>query len=167
MTKRIFFGFLIVGSLLFNIVFVGMWMVHAAPRHFSKHRQCEAGQYFYQGCPMKKALSLSDSQWTLLKPGIESLRETTTSGLYREMAKNRAALVEELEKTPTDSAALSACRERIVACQRTMQIFVINHILEEKQMLTREQQKRFFSALRSNMSGAGVSGMMGMAPCGK
>lgn len=29
------------------------------------------------------------------------------------MAKNRAALVDELEKSPVDSAALSACQERI------------------------------------------------------
>jgi hypothetical protein len=169
MTKRTFFGCLITCSVILNIVFIGMWVVHAAPRHFTKHRQCGAEQRFHQGCPMQKALSLSDSQWTLLKPGIESLRETTTCGLNREMAKNRATLVDELEKTPTDSAALSACRERIVACQRKMQVFVINHILEEKQMLTQDQQRRFFSALRSNMSCAGVPGMMGMTPlgCGK
>jgi hypothetical protein len=159
MTKRTLFGFLIACSVILNIVFIGMWMVHAVPRHFIKHRQCGAEQHVHQGCPMQKALSLSDSQWALLKPGIESLRETATSGLCREMAKNRAALVDELEKTPTDSAALSACRERIVACQRKMQMFVISHLLEEKKMLTREQQQRFFSELRSTMSCGGVPGM--------
>jgi hypothetical protein len=167
MTKRTLFGCLIACSVILNIVFVGMWAVHAGPRHFTKHRQCGADQRFHGGCPMQKALSLSDSQWTLLKPGIESLRETTTSGLYREMAKNRATLVDELEKTPTDSAALSSCRERIVGCQRQMQLYVINHILEEKQLLTQEQKKRFFSALRSNMACTGVSGMMGLTPCDK
>ena len=164
MTKRTFYGFLIACSVILNIVFIGMWITHAVPRHFIKHRQCRAEQAFHQGCPMREALSLSDSQWALMKPGIESLRETTISNLYREMAKNRAALVDELETTPADSAALSACRERIVDCQRKMQIFVINHILEEKQMLTQEQQKRFFRALRSNMSCAAASGTMGMIP---
>ncbi len=167
MTKRTFFGFLIACSVILNIVFCGMWITHAVPRHFSKYRQCEAERNLRQGCPMQKALSLSDSQWTLMKPGIESLRETTMCGLNREMAHNQAMLVDQLEKNPTDSAALSACRERIVDCQRKMQIFVINHLLEEKKMLTQDQQRRFFSALRSNMSCAGVPGMMGMTPRGK
>jgi Spy/CpxP family protein refolding chaperone len=166
MTKRTFFGFLIACSVILNIVFFGMWMTHAAPRHFIKHRQCGAEQAFHQGCPMQKALSLSDSQWALLKPGIESLRETTTSGPYREMAKNRAALVDELEKTPTDSAALSACIERITACQKNIQVLVVKHLLEEKKMLTQDQQRRFFNTLRSNMSCAGGPGMMGMTPEG-
>jgi Spy/CpxP family protein refolding chaperone len=166
MTKRTFYGFLIACSVILNIVFFGMWMTHAAPRHFIKHRQCGAEQAFHQGCPMQKALSLSDSQWALMKPGIESLRETTTSVLCREMAKNRAALVDELEKTPTDSAALSACMERIVASQRKMQMSVVNHLLEEKKILTQDQQRRFFKAIRNNMSCAGGPGMMGMTPEG-
>jgi hypothetical protein len=102
----------------------------------------------------------------MMKPGIESFRETTTSGLCREMAKHRMALVDELEKTPTDSAAISSCIERIVACQRKMQVSVVNHLLEEKKMLTPDKQRRFFRAIRSNMSCPGGSGMMGMTPEG-
>ena len=154
MTKRFFYGFLIASSLIFNAAFIAMWLTHAVPRHFMKHCQYGCAESLHQKCPMQKALALSDSQWTLLHPKIESIRETT-SGVYRELAKNRMSLVDELEKNPTDSAALSMCRERIIACQKNMQALVTNHILEEKKMLTQEQQRRFFSAIRSNMSCAG------------
>jgi hypothetical protein len=163
MTKRTFFGCLIACSVILNIVFLGMWMVHAAPRHFMKYCQCGSAKHAHQQCALQKALSLNDSQWTLLRPGIESYRETTFS-LCREIAKNRAALVDELEKTPIDTAALLECKERIVACQSKMQELVTGHILEEKKMLTPDQRKRFFKTLRNNTTCAGVPGMMGMTP---
>jgi Spy/CpxP family protein refolding chaperone len=163
MKRKTLFGFIIVCSLVLNIAFVAMWMAHAAPRHFMKRCQYGCAQSLHQKCPMQKALALSDSQWALLYPGIESVRKAT-SDLHRELAKNRMALVTELEKTPTNSVAVSECRERIVACRKDMQALVTNHILEEKKVLTPEQQRRFFSALRGNMSCGGVSGMMGMTP---
>jgi Spy/CpxP family protein refolding chaperone len=165
MTKKFFYGFLIASSLIFNAVFIAMWLAHAVPRHFYKHCKYEAEENIQAKCPLQKALSMSDGEWSKIHPRIESLRETT-SGLYREMSENRAKLVDELEKNPIDSAALSACRERIAACQKNIQAQVVSHILEEKKLLTQEQQKRFFSALRSNMSCGGLPGMMGAMPEG-
>jgi Spy/CpxP family protein refolding chaperone len=163
MKRKMLFGFIMLCSLVLNVAFVAMWMAHAVPRHFIKRCQYGCAESLHQKCPMQKALALSDSQWTQLHPGIDSIRETT-SGLYRELAKNRMALVDELEKTPTDSAALFTCREHIVACQGNIQALVVNHLLEEKKMLTLEQQRRFFSAIRGNMSCGGVQGLMGMTP---
>jgi Spy/CpxP family protein refolding chaperone len=163
MKRKMLFGFIMACSLVLNIAFVAMWLAHAVPRHFMKPCQYGCAESRHQKCPMQKALSLNDSQWTKLHPAIESIRETS-SGLYRELAKDRMTLVNELEKNPTDSAALSACKERIIACQKNIQGLVINHILEEKKMLTPEQQRRFFSAIRGNMSCGGVQGLMGMTP---
>jgi Spy/CpxP family protein refolding chaperone len=168
MTKRGFYGFLMAGSLVLNVAFIGMWMAHAAPRHMMKHSQCGSSENCRQACALQKALSMSDSQWTLLKPRIESYR-AAAARLRADIAGNRAALVEELEKTPIDSASLSACKGRIVACQKDLQDLVANHILDERNMLTPDQRRRYFEALRSNMSCAGMPGMAGMAPeqCGK
>jgi hypothetical protein len=165
MKRKMLFGFIVVCSLVLNVAFVTMWMVHAVPRHFMKHCQYGSEETLHGKCPLQNALSLSDSQCTLLHPGIKSIRETT-SGLYRELAKNRMALVDELEKTPIDSAALFTCRQHIITCQGNIQALVVNHLLEEKKMLTPEQQRRFFDAIRSNMSCSGVPGMTGMIPEG-
>jgi hypothetical protein len=163
MKKQIFYRILIIGSLIFNIVFIGMWMAHAVPRHFMKYCRCGSSENAHHACAMQKALSMSDSQWTLLKPGVESFREKNFH-LCREIGKNRAALMDELERTPVDSAALFACKGRIVACQGNMQDLVTSHILGEKEKLTPDQRRRYFAALRNNMSCAGVPGMMGMTP---
>ncbi len=161
--KQIFYRILIIGSFIFNIVFIGMWMAHAVPRHFMKFGQCGFAGNAHQQCALQKTLSLNDSQWTLLKSGVESLRESRAC-LCREMAKHRMTLLDELEKTPTDSAALFACIDRIVACQKNLQALIANHILEEKKMLTQDQQRRFFNTLRSNMSCAGFPVTVGVAP---
>jgi Spy/CpxP family protein refolding chaperone len=165
MKRAMIFRFIVVCSLVLNAVFVAMWMTHAAPKHFMKYCQGGSENNHHGKCPMQKGLSMSDSQWTLVKPGIASFRETHFR-LCGEIAKNRAALVDELEKTPIDTAALSACKERIVACQKEMQTLAANHILEEKKMLTPDQQRRFFNTLRSNMSCGGFSGIMGTTPEG-
>jgi hypothetical protein len=154
MKKRILAGFCITCSVVLNAVFIGMWAAHAAPRHFMNHGQCEFEQHAGSRCALQKELSASDSQWSVLKPGIESYHETA-SVICREIAKNRAALVDELEKNPTDSAALSSCKKRIVACQGTMQDVFADHILREKKMLTPDQRRRFFDRLRAASCAAG------------
>ena len=164
MKKQLFFRFLLVGSLIFNIVFIGMWIVHAAPRHLIKHYRCGAAENAHHVCAMQKALSMNDSQWSILRPAMDSFREKI-SALSRKIAKNRSELLDELEKTPTDSAAISACHERILACQKNMQALVAGHILKEKEMLTQDQRQRYFNALRKNMTCAGLPGMTGMIPC--
>jgi Spy/CpxP family protein refolding chaperone len=164
MTKRSILGFLIVCSVILNIVFIGMWMAHAAPRHFAKYCQYGASGNKHHACAMQKSLSINDSQWTILKPGIDSFREKTMS-LCQETAKNRAELLVELEKTPTDSTAVSTSIDRIASCQKAMQTLMASHILEEKKLLTQDQKQRFFNALRKDMRCAGAPGMAGMMPC--
>jgi hypothetical protein len=162
MKNQVFYRILLLGSLLFNIVFIGVWLAHAVPRHFAEHDRCGHGR---RQCAIQKSLSMSDSQWTLLKPGAESLRGKNVA-LCHEIAKNRAALLDELEKTATDSTAVARYAERILACQKEMQTIVTDHILEEKKMLTQDQRERYFKKLRGTMSCAGFAGMTGMPSCG-
>jgi hypothetical protein len=164
MTKRILFGFLITGSLMANAVFIGMWMARAAPRHFIDRDQCRHGGYGHRQCAMQKALSMNDSQWALLRPAMDSFREKI-SVIHREIVKNRSELLDELEKTPADSAALLACQERILARQKNMQALIAGHILEETKTLTQDQKKRYFNALRKNMTCTTMPGMTEMMPC--
>jgi|WetSurMetagenome_2_1015567.scaffolds.fasta_scaffold75229_4 hypothetical protein len=160
MKKQIFYKILLAGSLVFNIVFIGMWIVHAVPRHFAENGESECGyaRDAHGKCALQKALSINDSQWTLLNPGIESFRQTTRN-LCHEIAKNRAALMDELEKTPTDSTAVALYSERIISCQKEMQSLVNNHVLKEKKMLSPDQMRHFFATLRSGMSCSGFPGM--------
>jgi hypothetical protein len=160
MTKRGFYGFFIAGSLIFNVVFVVMWMAQAMPRHMTKHNQCGTDEICRQSCALQKALDMNDSQWALLKPRIESYRAKTAS-LSDEIARRRATLMDQLEKDSIDSVSLSESMKCVSSCQATMQALVTNHILEEKKMLTQGQKQRYFKALRGAMSCAGTTMMSG------
>jgi hypothetical protein len=166
MKSKVPVGILLAGSLVFNAVFIGAWIAHALPRHLSAQGQRGPEEACHRQCAMQKTLLMSDSQWTMLKPGVESLRGKSAA-LCHEIARNRAALVDELEKAVPDSAAVALCTERILAGQREMQALITGHILEEKKMLTQDQSKRYFTKLRGSMSCAGFSGSTDMAACGR
>ena len=167
MTKRTLSGFLIACSLTLNAAFLGIWLVHSIPSLFNRY-QCPEGLKDCRKCPLQAALDLNDSQWVLIEPGIKAFHESSAI-VYREIADSRAALIDELEKPQPDSAATSMCRERIQAGQNRMQLLVVNHILDEKSILTSDQQKRFFKMMRANMACSGMPGMMGTMShkCGK
>jgi hypothetical protein len=78
------------------------------------------------------------------------------------MAAAREAMLIELAKTPTDTAAVAVCRERLLNAQRNMQERVVANLLEQKKVLTPEQHRRFIEKVRSDMSCAGGRGMTGV-----
>jgi hypothetical protein len=159
MTKRTLFGFLIACSLTLNAAFFGIWLVHSIPSLFNNY-QCTKGLKDCRKCPLQAALDMNDSQWVLIEPRIKAFHESSAI-VYKEIADSRAALIDELEKPQPDSAAISICRERIQIGQNKMQILVVNHILDEKSILTSEQQKQFFKMMRANMGCSGMPGMLG------
>jgi Spy/CpxP family protein refolding chaperone len=164
MKRKMVFGFIAACSLVLNVAFVTMWLTHAGPRFLMAHRMCGAKQMDCQQCPLHKTLALSDSQWGVLKPRVEAYRQGADS-LQCEIAAAREALLVELARTPTDTAALAACRGRILDGQRRMQERVVLTVLEQKKVLTPEQQKRFIETMRSSMAcerGLGMIGATGM-----
>ncbi len=167
MKRKIAFGFIMVCSIALNITFVTMWLLHAAPRFLMPQRTCGVENGGCRKCPMHRTLELTDSQWCVLKPGVEAYRQMADS-LRHEIAAAREAMLVELAKTPTDTAALTACMTRILNGQQKMQEKVMANVLEQKKVLTPEQHRRFIEKVRSDMSCAGFSGTAaGMAPSGK
>jgi Spy/CpxP family protein refolding chaperone len=167
MTKRTLLGFLIACSLTLNAAFLGVWLVHSIPSLFNSY-QCTKGLKDCRKCPLQAALDMNESQWVLIEPRIKAFHESSAI-VYKEIADSRAALIDELEKPQPDSAAILMCRERIQIGQNKMQLLVVSHILDEKSILTPEQQKRFFKMMRVNMTCSGMPGMMGTMShkCGK
>ena len=146
MNRKVIFGFVVVCSLALNATFVAMWVTHAGPR-LMMHRSCDPSDAGCGACPLHQTLALSDSQWGVLQPRVAAYRHVAES-LQREIAAARRALLDELARTPTDTSALRACRERILDGQRRMQEQVVLTVLEQKRALTPEQQKRFIEAVR-------------------
>jgi Spy/CpxP family protein refolding chaperone len=162
MKRRILLGFVVVCSLVLNIAFVTMWLTHAAPRLATSHRMCGLENMSCRDCPLHEKLGLTDSQWTVLMPRVKAYRQAVDS-IRLEIATSRKALLAELAKTPTDTAALGVCRERIHNLQRKLQDQVVANVLDQKSVLTPEQQRQFIEMVRTSMShedGACMAGIM-------
>ena len=161
MKRKFLFRFIIACSLVLNVAFLTMWLTHAVPRFLMAQRFCKADTFDCGKCPLHQALALSDSQWNVLRPGVETYRKTVDS-LQREIANARELLLNELEKTPADTAGLVMLRERILDGQRRMQERVVANVLEQKAVLTTEQQRRFIEMVRSGMGCERGLGMLGI-----
>lgn len=160
MKHKIVFGFITVCSIALNIAFVTMWLIHAAPRLALTQQCCNTELDGCRKCPMQKTLDITDSQWNVLKPGVETYRRMVDS-LQHEIVTAREAMLTELAATPTDTASISAYRDRILAGQRKMQEQVIANVLEQKAVLTPGQHLRFIEKVRSDMFCGSEPGMAG------
>jgi Spy/CpxP family protein refolding chaperone len=165
MKRKILFGFIVVCSLVLNAAFVTMWLTHAVPRYTMSQRMCGQENMNCRKCPLHEKLGLSDAQWGVLGPRVQAYRQAVGS-IRREITASRQALLAELAKTPTDTAAVRACRDRILDGQRKMQEQVVANVIEQKAVLTAEQQRQFLEMVRNGMKsedGACMAGIMGNA----
>jgi Spy/CpxP family protein refolding chaperone len=165
MKRKMVLGFIVVCSLVLNAAFVTMWLTHAVPRLMMSQRMCSHKNMNCRKCPLHEKLGLTDSQWGVLKPRVEAYRQAVDS-VRHEIVMSREALLAELVKTPADTAALRVCRERIQDWQRKMQEQVVANVLEQKAVLTPEQQRQFIAMVRNGMGsedGSCMAGIMGNA----
>lgn len=91
-------------------------------------------------------------------PAVESIR-----GNLRE---NRAKLARLLFEEPHDREAIYEVADRIAAHQAELEHDVIEHILEEKELLTSPQRRRFYDIIVQQFAagGLGVHDVKGRRP---
>lgn len=81
-------------------------------------------------------------------PKVESIRV--------KMRQNRAILAELLFEEPSDRARIDDVASQIIAHQRELEHEVIEHILEEKDLLTPSQRRRFHEIITDQFSSGGL-----------
>ncbi|HIE27512.1 TPA: periplasmic heavy metal sensor [Candidatus Poribacteria bacterium] len=123
------------------------WRAEKTHRHESGQNSC----YF-----LHKHLSLSESQ----KSNMEALDKpfrSKVNQLKAELRQKRdelSALL--LESNPT-AENINAKLDEIATLQVELQKVVVAHLLEIKEILTSEQQKRFFAIIIEELSPEGMS----------
>jgi len=147
-TRKAFSGFLLICSLLFNLVIIGMWLAHAVQNRLPD--KIVLFHSLFNSCPLQKTLQLTANQWDSVKPRLDVFHSSALQICGRVQIK-RAALVNELEKPHPDTAVLKNLGLEILAEQQKLQELSIKHLLEEKKTLSPEQRNRFFAEIRKNM----------------
>jgi len=78
------------------------------------------------------------------------------AGIRRGMRSDRAELAELLFDEPSDRAKIAEVASRIIAHQNELEHEVIEHILEEKELLSPSQRRRFYEIIVDQFSSGGL-----------
>jgi Spy/CpxP family protein refolding chaperone len=77
-------------------------------------------------------------------------------GIRENLRRERAELAKLLFADPPDRAKIGAVSQRILLHQSDLENDVINHILEEKELLSVSQQKRFYEIIVDQFASGGL-----------
>jgi hypothetical protein len=98
---------------------------------------------------------LSDEQ----RLKVQVIRQTFLPKVERirqHLCELRLALAKALFSEPTDRAEAQSISQEILRCQSELEQEVIEHIIEEKELLSSKQQKRFFEIIVEQFSHGGL-----------
>jgi Spy/CpxP family protein refolding chaperone len=149
---------LITLSIALNVAFVGVWVTRAisAPRGAPRpYPGPQPDQPIW--CPLHRELNVSPEQWQRIEPRLEEFRSQMDS-ITAEVQGLRLEVVDLLARPQSDGETVEAKQEEILTAQRRMQRLVAEHLLEEKKVLTPDQQRQLFETIRGRLSGTQSAG---------
>lgn len=157
--RLLIFGLIL--SVAINIGILGgvgyRWLkISGEERH---HREGKHSPMSFLG----KELSLSQSQaremeslWKSLEPKMEEIR--------RKLREKRVQLVNLLRASEPDLEKINIQLNKIESLQTQLQKLVIDHLLQQKKILSLEQQKKFFSIISKRLCPEGRHQGEGLLP---
>lgn len=162
---------LVILSVALNVAFAGVWLAHVTASHAPSCENCcvpdDNGSVW---CPLHRELNVSAEQWKQIEPRLRAFRASADK-ICRRIGGQRAHILDLLAAQEPDLTAVEAKLEAVLAGQRQMQELVIEQLTAEKEILTPQQQQRFFDMLRSRsgcdhrgallVPGRGVEGGVG------
>jgi hypothetical protein len=93
------------------------------------------------------------------KREVEKIREgflPEVAGVRQSLRQKRLELSDLLFAEDPDMQAIEAKSMDITSLQRELEKKVIDHILQEKELLSPEQKKQFYAVIRSEFEGGGL-----------
>jgi Spy/CpxP family protein refolding chaperone len=159
---------LVILSVSLNVAFVVAWGMKTVvtTAHAARHERQKCNMDSCRvWCPLHRALGTTETQWHTLEP-MQRKFQTASQQLADSADVLRSQLADLLAPAVVNPAAVDAKQSEILAVQQKMQTLVVMHLLEEKQLLTPEQQTRLFAMMRDHGGCAGHGTMMGGASGG-
>ena len=144
---------LIVASLALNVAFIATWISHASPSHTRPEETVSPETEHTVWCPLHRELDVTDEQWTLIEPRLRQF-QSNVGELSQRTSGMRTQVIEMIAAEEPDREAIRAKQDEILATKRRIQDLVAEHLLDEKQDLSAEQQTKLFEMLRSRTSSA-------------
>jgi len=145
-------------SIALNVAVLSMWAAHALPTHLRGLHGAGHGEGVW--CPLHRQLGATEAQWREIEPRLVEFQNSAQT-LSGELIRARGEMIDLIAAPNPDPEAIHAKQGEILAGQKRMQELVINHLLNEKKVLTQEQQAQLFQMMRQQSGCAGHGPMMG------
>lgn len=147
--------FVLVLSVSLNVAFIVAWSLQRLPARMQTSN--EAGSQDGASAissEFHRELGVTAQQWAQIKPLLAKFRDVATRQ-RQDIMNLREQLFRLLAASPVDKTALAEKQEELLSAQRRMQQLVMNHLLEEKAILTESQSERLIQTLFSQSQNTG------------
>jgi len=134
----------IIFSVVLNIVFIGSYFYYRSGPLAQMGRQANHNRLLYE------ELNLDRDQLDRLKP-LRNSFHAFVNEQGRKIKARRLELISLMSEQNPDGRAIDAKQEEIQALQRQMQTKVIDHLLEERGILTPAQRQKFFALIKERI----------------
>ncbi|MFO7839780.1 MAG: Spy/CpxP family protein refolding chaperone [Thermodesulfobacteriota bacterium] len=141
---------LIALSVGLNIAFVAIWLVHAVP-HLAPDRQTLKSVDSDRPDFLHRKIGVSAEQWQQIAPHLREFRQKSRDR-RQTIGRLREQLMDLLAEPSVEEQAIREKQKEILANKRIMQDLVIELLLEEKKVLTADQQRELLSAIHQHCS---------------
>lgn len=152
---------LIILSVSINVAFAGVWAVSVLPSWLSEKTPGADGSLDASASgavsapeekPFYRRLGVEGQQWQRLRRRHLNFRKKIHD-LKEDMREKRRHLFQLLRAPEPDREAIEALQADIWEQQKRIQQLVIDQILEEKKVLTPEQERALFKAMNRCVGG--------------
>ena len=137
--------FLFVFSVALNVAFLGFWGAR------SLHGETEPVFPEEPGCSVEcqlhRDLGMNEAEWEALKPLLRDFARDRCRICCR-LDEARAELLEAIALEDPDLETVVARQDEIQMLQRKMQDLIVRQLIQQKEVLTPDQQKKIFGFFR-------------------
>jgi len=152
-------------SIALNVALLSTWAAHAIPAHLLRGPAAEKAPEPEIWCPLHRDLGVTIEQWRQIEPRLVEFHEKAQENCQR-LQGLRDELLKLLAAPEPDMESIHRKQEEILEGHGQMQELVLGRLLDEKKVLTPEQQARLFSMIRQRMGCPGPGRMMGLSGMG-
>jgi hypothetical protein len=147
-------------SVALNTAFAAVWATRRLPAHLGC-AGCKTTPHGkdYVSCSFHRKIGTSGKQWREIEPRLIEFKRSCQP-ICRKAKQLRMELINLIAAPQTDMEAIRSKQDEILASQRQIQELLISHLLEEKEMLTPQQQKAFFKMIQKQGNCAVSSSIM-------
>ena len=143
--KRNFLSILLAVFLVINLSAFATFTYH---RCCGRPESCAARQSKSEGIFLCQELSLTDSQITDMKNKSAAFH-TIADSINRNLNADRSELIKLLAEEPADLVKIEQQVDKVNSLQASLQKQVIYYLLQRKEILNAEQQKKFLTILKN------------------